>query len=128
VINRPKFRLKQTTIDHINRYCYLFAEFIVPEERIYFIKADPKDNKFLEAAIAGDAEYIVSGDAHLLDSKNFGVSPFRLPGNFWIGWGNRKLPINQNIQRQDATQLEISRYNYLIFVCVRPKCTRNWIR
>ena len=56
VINRPKFRLKQATIDRITRYSYQFAEFVVPEERFQLVEADPKDNKFLEAAIAGNAE------------------------------------------------------------------------
>ena len=32
---------------------------------------DPKDDKFLDAAVAGDAEYIVSGDKHLLELKEF---------------------------------------------------------
>lgn len=30
------------------------------------ITEDPPDNRYLECAIEGDAEYIVSGDAHLL--------------------------------------------------------------
>ena len=71
VLNRPKFKIKQTTIDKITRYIYLFAEFVAPEERIHFIEADPKDDKFLDAAVAGDAEYIVSGDKHLLELKEF---------------------------------------------------------
>ncbi len=75
VLNRPKFRLKQVTIDRIIRYSYQFAEFVVPEERIQFVEADPKDDKFLEAAIAGHAEYIVSGDTHLLELKEFRAIP-----------------------------------------------------
>jgi putative PIN family toxin of toxin-antitoxin system len=75
VLNRPKFRLKQATIDRIIRYCYQFAEFVVPEERIQVVEADPEDDKFLEAAIAGGAEYIVSGDTHLLDLKEFRTIP-----------------------------------------------------
>lgn len=31
------------------------------------IDDDPDDDKILEAAVAGDVEYIVSGDSHLLD-------------------------------------------------------------
>jgi uncharacterized protein len=75
VLNRPKFRLKQATIDRIIRYSYQFAEFVIPEERIQFVKADPKDDKFLEAAIAGGVEYIVSGDSHLLELKEFRTVP-----------------------------------------------------
>jgi putative PIN family toxin of toxin-antitoxin system len=75
VLNRPKFRLKQTTIDRIIRYSYQFAEFVIPDERIQFVEADPKDDKFLEAAIAGGADYIVSGDTHLLELKVFRTIP-----------------------------------------------------
>ena len=75
VLNRPKFRLKQATLDRIIRYSYQFAEFVVPEERIQFVEADSKDDKFLEAAIAGGADYIVSGDTHLLELKEFRSIP-----------------------------------------------------
>jgi len=85
VINRPKFRLKQVTIDRITRYCYQFAEFVVPEERIQVINADPKDDKFLEAAIAGRAEYIVSGDHHLLELKLFRAIPI-IPAAGFLDW------------------------------------------
>lgn len=39
------------------------------------MEADPKDDKFLEAAIAGKADFIVSGDKHLLDLKEFRSIP-----------------------------------------------------
>jgi len=75
VLNRPKFRLKQATLDRIIRYSYQFVEFVIPEERIQFVEADSKDDKFLEAAIAGGADYIVSGDTHLLELKEFRSIP-----------------------------------------------------
>lgn len=40
-------------------------------EKISVIKEDSGDNKFLEAAIAGEVEYIVSQDRHLLNLKEF---------------------------------------------------------
>ena len=40
---------------------------LVPAERtLTVISEDPSDNRYLECAIAGEAEYIVSGDRHLL--------------------------------------------------------------
>lgn len=75
VLNRPKFGLKQETIDGIARFIYQFSEFVVPEEKIKFIADDPKDDKFLEAAIAGKVDFIVSGDKHLLDLKEFRAIP-----------------------------------------------------
>ncbi len=71
VLQRPKFKLKQETLDRITRYLYQFAEFVVPQESIQFIEADPTDNKFIEAAVASQAEAIVSGDRHLLNLQEF---------------------------------------------------------
>lgn len=36
------------------------------------IEEDPADNKFIECAVAAGAEYIVSGDRHLLKRSNIG--------------------------------------------------------
>ena len=85
VINRPKFRLKQDIIDKITRYLYQFSEFVVPEEQICVIEADPKDDKFLEAAIAGQVDFIVSGDNHLLELKEFRSIPI-ISGREFIKW------------------------------------------
>jgi putative PIN family toxin of toxin-antitoxin system len=85
VLNRPKFRLKQETIDKIARYLYQFSEFVVSEERIQFVEADPKDDKFLDAAIAGKVDFIVSGDKHLLDLKEFQTIPI-ISGREFINW------------------------------------------
>lgn len=39
---------------------------VEPSERFAVIKADPADDRVLEAAIEADASVIVSGDSHLL--------------------------------------------------------------
>lgn len=88
VLNRPKFGLKQETIDKITAYIYQFSEFVIPEEKIRFIEDDPKDDKFLEAAIAGNVDFIVSGDKHLLDLKEFRSVPI-LSGREFLGWLQR---------------------------------------
>jgi len=44
--------------------------------------ADPKDNKFLEAAIEGNATCIISGDKHLLAMKTIGTIPILTPARF----------------------------------------------
>lgn len=85
VLNRPKFGLKQATIDKITNYIYQFSEFVVPEERIQFIVDDPKDDKFLEAAIAGKVDFIVSGDNHLLELKEFRSIPI-ITGREFLDW------------------------------------------
>jgi uncharacterized protein len=67
VINRPKFAFSEKKITAATDYLLGTAEFVTPDESINAIPTDPSDNKFLEAAVAGNAIYIVSGDGHLLD-------------------------------------------------------------
>jgi putative PIN family toxin of toxin-antitoxin system len=43
------------------------AAVVEPGEAVQFIRADPADDRVLEAARAFDADVIVSGDRHLLD-------------------------------------------------------------
>jgi len=85
VLNRPKFKLKQETIDKITRYIYQFSEFVVPEESIKFVEADPADDKFLEAAVTGKVDFIVSGDNHLLELKEFRSIPI-ISGREFMEW------------------------------------------
>lgn len=85
VLNCPKFGLKQDTVDKIARFIYQFSEFIVPEEKIKFIEDDPKDDRFLEAAITGKADFIVSGDRHLLNLKEFRSIPI-ITGREFLDW------------------------------------------
>ena len=47
------------------------SEFVDPQEDITAVEADPDDDKFLEAAVAGGVDYLVSGDGHLLDLDSF---------------------------------------------------------
>jgi putative PIN family toxin of toxin-antitoxin system len=43
------------------------AILVVVDTILNIVEADPDDNKIIECAVAGNADYIVSGDAHLLD-------------------------------------------------------------
>jgi putative PIN family toxin of toxin-antitoxin system len=71
VLRRPKFQLPQDVVEAIGVYLLRKAVFVTPLERLEVITANSTDNRFLEAAIAGDAEVIVSGDKHLLDLGRF---------------------------------------------------------
>jgi len=42
-----------------------------PRERICMVKDDPGDDIFLECATAGECEFIISGDQHLLKLKQY---------------------------------------------------------
>ena len=53
-----------------------------PKIKVDVIKNDPPDNRFLEAALAGNADYIVSGNNHLLDLHELKGIKIILPVNF----------------------------------------------
>lgn len=67
----------------------IFSKVFVPEHRhephvrIKEIREDREDNKFLEAAVAGEADFIITSDRHLLNLKKFNSIPIVTPNNFW---------------------------------------------
>ncbi len=71
VLKRPKFKLPPEVMASIGAFLYRKGIFVTPEEKIFAVVSDPKDNKFLEAAIAGDADVLVNGDHHLLGLNSF---------------------------------------------------------
>jgi len=49
----------------------LHSEMVKPVSFGRSVCSDPDDDKFLEAGMAADADYIVSGDVALLNLKNY---------------------------------------------------------
>ena len=75
VLSRRKFELTEEEIDSAIGEVLSFSKVIRPKIELNVIKQDPSDNRILECAIYGKADYIVSGDKHLLDLKEFkGIS------------------------------------------------------
>ena len=60
-----------------------FAEFVDPDEEITAVEDDPDDDKFLEAAVAGNTQYLVSGDEHLLALDSFRGVEIITPRTFY---------------------------------------------
>lgn len=52
-----------------------FVVFVNPKEAVDVIKEDPSDNRVLECALAANADFIVSGDQHLLKLRSFNRIP-----------------------------------------------------
>lgn len=46
-------------------------ELVTPSRRYVVVLEDLKDNKFIDCAVEAQADYIISGDAHLLQVKAF---------------------------------------------------------
>ncbi len=75
VLHRPKFGFPLWVINDILDYLRTEGIWVSPQKKLKMIKEDPDDNKFLEAALEGKADYILSGDKHLLALGEFeGIS------------------------------------------------------
>ena len=78
VLNRPrireKYRLTDQDIQTVVSLILLRGEAVTPQERITACR-DPRDDKFVEVAVAGEADVIVSGDQDLLVLHPFAGIP-----------------------------------------------------
>jgi len=81
-IEYPKFQFTQQQKDRFKSLILELSNFVKPLERIDAVKKDPDDNMVLEAAVAGNVEYIVSGDPDLLELKEFRGIKIRTPRKF----------------------------------------------
>jgi len=71
VLEYPKFGFTEEQKGRFKALILELATFIKPLEKINVIKEDPDDNIILECAATGNADYIVTGDPHLLALKEF---------------------------------------------------------
>ena len=71
VMRRPKFKTTEEEVARTTVALLQTAEIIVVASDFSIIKEDPNDNKILNAAFDGHADFIVTGDRHLLDLKVF---------------------------------------------------------
>lgn len=71
VLSRPKFDYPKILIEQISKHLLNISYLVFPNTKLEIIKRDPDDNKILECAIDGKTDYIISGDNHLLELKEF---------------------------------------------------------
>jgi len=73
VLQRPRItkRISLVEQEFIISTFEKFSEKIVSGVKFEEIKDDPDDNKFLDCAVSASADYIISGDEHLLKLKEF---------------------------------------------------------
>jgi len=58
------------------------ATVIEPDRSVHAVDDDPDDDLFLQIAVAGHADYVVSGDPHLTDLGFFRDIPIIAPAAF----------------------------------------------
>ena len=66
-----RFHLSESEVQTEVETVRYFATFVEPDIHITVADNDPDDDMFLEAAVAADVDYLVSGDSHLLDLGSF---------------------------------------------------------
>jgi putative PIN family toxin of toxin-antitoxin system len=67
VLTRDRLPFTDEHVDELVTKILSISRVIRPEIDLDVIEDDPDDDKILECAVSGDADYIVSGDSHLLD-------------------------------------------------------------
>jgi len=85
VLSRPriraKYQLEDDDIETVLLLILLRGESVAPSRRITACR-DPLDDKFLEVAVAGRADVVVSGDQDLLVLSSYEGIPIVTPASF----------------------------------------------
>ena len=85
VLHRPRIRLKygltEQDIETVVSLILLRGEAVAPQKHIAVCR-DPKDDKFLEVAVSGKADVLVTGDEDLLVLHPFAGIPVLPPAAF----------------------------------------------
>jgi putative PIN family toxin of toxin-antitoxin system len=71
VIRRPKFYADEDEINYFISSIEEIANKIIPKKRIKNGSRDKTDNKYIECGITANVDYIISGDIHLLEIKEY---------------------------------------------------------
>jgi uncharacterized protein len=71
VVAYPRLKFPETLRTKIIEFVLFHSEFVEPKESVAVVIEDPDDNKFVECAVEANAEFIISGDPHLLRLKKF---------------------------------------------------------
>ena len=82
MLSYHKFHFNQDEIDEFLSIIIEAAEIVEPEIIIDLISQDSSDNRILECAITADCEYVISGDKHLLEIKEFESIKILSPDKF----------------------------------------------
>jgi putative PIN family toxin of toxin-antitoxin system len=71
VLQRPKFGLNTQFIQTILSEYSGVAKWKEPTEHFSIVQDDPNDNQFIDCAVAAKADYLITGDRHLLKLAAF---------------------------------------------------------
>jgi putative PIN family toxin of toxin-antitoxin system len=72
VLQRPQFGLSIQYIHNTVAEFTSLAEWVAPQKHHELVVEDSSDNLILDCAVAAEADYLVTGDSHLLRLHKFG--------------------------------------------------------
>jgi len=64
------------------RSLFINASRVKPTQKVFKVKQDPEDNKLLECALEGKADYLITSDDHLLELGEFTQTKICKPTQF----------------------------------------------
>ncbi len=82
VMDYPKFDFTPEQKERFLNLILEIATIVETHDIVKAVKEDPDDNVILETALAGNAEYIVTGDSHLLQFKEYSRIKIVTPNDF----------------------------------------------
>ncbi len=71
LLTDEKFKMEREDVALNTEIILSNAELVESNFILNVIKEDPADDRILECAVEGEADYLVSGNKHLLDIKEF---------------------------------------------------------
>jgi uncharacterized protein len=84
VLSRNKFDTGKEYVTAATDALLAVLEKVNPEERVDVIADDPDDDRVLECALSFKADFIVTGDRHLLQIGGFRGIQIVTPGEFMV--------------------------------------------
>jgi len=79
---QKRHRLSLQQLDDLIANYAGFATVTPGKRRVKAVREDPSDNMYLECALEGEADFVVSGDGHLLELETFRGIPVVSPAAF----------------------------------------------
>lgn len=66
-----KFKVPPEKVEEFLEIIVFDSKIVYPKNKLDIVKKDPSDNKVIECAIEAEASFVVSGDKHLLEIKEY---------------------------------------------------------
>ena len=77
-----KFNWQEEQVKIVIKALVGFANIVQPSQKLDVVKKDQTDNKILECAEKAKAEYVITGDRHLLNIKKWKSTEILKPSEF----------------------------------------------